>query len=66
MSVVDRLVLHIECVVALAKLTDTFIRLAHEPHSGIVKTKQCVREKYWGLCLDKLVETAIRSCMCAG
>lgn len=62
LSIVDGLVLRTEGVVVSAKLTDTFIQLAHESHLGIVKTKQRIREKYWWLCLDKQVKTAIRSC----
>nr|XP_054930704.1 uncharacterized protein LOC129386641 [Dermacentor andersoni] len=62
LSVADGLLMRSERIVVPAKLTATFIQLAHESHPGIVKTKQRLREKYWWPGLDKQVETAIRKC----
>ncbi|XP_049271184.1 uncharacterized protein K02A2.6-like [Rhipicephalus sanguineus] len=62
LSVVDGLLMRSERVVVPAKLTATFVQLAHESHPGIVKTKQRLREKYWWPGLDKQVESAIHSC----
>lgn len=38
-----------------------FIRLGHESHPGIVKTKQCIRKKYRWPCFDKQDDTTIQS-----
>ncbi|XP_049520592.1 retrovirus-related Pol polyprotein from transposon opus [Dermacentor silvarum] len=62
LTVVDGILLRTERIVVPAKLTATFVKLAHESHPGIVKTKQRLREKYWWPGLDKHVETTIRSC----
>nr|XP_050026949.1 uncharacterized protein K02A2.6-like [Dermacentor andersoni] len=62
LSVADGLLMRSERIVVPAKLTATFIQLAHESHPGIVKTKQRLRGKYWWPGLDKQVETAIRNC----
>lgn len=62
LTVVDGILLRTERIVVPAKLTATFVQLAHESHPGIVKTKQRLREKYWWPGLDKHVETTIRSC----
>ena len=38
------------------------IKLAHEEHQGMVRTKARLKEKVWWLQMDKQVETTIRSC----
>lgn len=38
------------------------VKIAHEGHMGLVKTKQLVRERVWFPCIDKMVEEAIDSC----
>lgn len=59
LSVEDGLFFCTNCVVVPARLMDTFIQLAHESLLGIVKTKQCIREKYWWPCLNNQVDNAI-------
>ena len=39
------------------------IKLAHEGHQGLAKTKQLIREKLWFPRIDKNVEELIRSCI---
>ena len=38
------------------------VKLAHEGHQGIVKTKALVREKVWFPGIDSLVEQEVKSC----
>ncbi|XP_057375023.1 uncharacterized protein K02A2.6-like [Daphnia carinata] len=50
------------------ELTDREIKIAHQCHPGIVKTKSLIREKVWFPGIDKLVERRISSyipCMAA-
>ena len=44
-------------------LQETVIKLAHEGHQGIVKTKQLVREKVWFVNIDKQVEEFCKGCI---
>ena len=39
------------------------IKLAHEGHQGLTKTRQLMREKVWFPRIDKEVETLIRNCI---
>lgn len=39
------------------------VRLAHEGHQGIVKTKKLIREKIWFPGIDKAVNEAIAKCL---
>lgn len=39
------------------------MRLAHEGHQGITKTKALIREKVWFPGIDSLVERQVRSCI---
>lgn len=46
-------------------LRHTLVRLAHEGHQGIVRTKQRLREQYWWPGIDCLVKEHIQTCqMC--
>ena len=45
-----------------SKLRTRILKLAHEGHQGIVKTKMRLREKVWWPDMDKNVETFCRSC----
>ena len=38
------------------------LRLAHEAHQGMVKTKQRIRELYWWPGIDREVEELVRTC----
>lgn len=39
------------------------MKLAHEGHQGIVKTKSLLREKVWFPGIDRLVENEIQNCL---
>ena len=39
------------------------VRLAHEGHQGIIKTKKLLREKVWFPGIDKLVEECVAECI---
>lgn len=62
LSMADGLLLRTERIVVPAKLTVTFVQLAHESHPGIVKTKRRLRDQYWWPGMDRQVESTIRSC----
>ena len=40
-----------------------FIKLAHDTHQGIVRTKQRLRDLYWWPGMDAHVESAIKACI---
>ena len=44
-------------------LQERSVRLAHEGHQGISKTKALLREKIWFPGIDKMVESQVRSCL---
>ena len=44
------------------ELRESLIRIAHEGHQGIVRTKQRLREMYWWPRMDTLVEQKITAC----
>ena len=44
-------------------LREQVIRLAHERHQGLVKTKKLLREKVWFLGIDAMVEQALKQCL---
>lgn len=44
-------------------LRERILKIAHEHHQGIVKTKSLLREKVWWPNIDKEVETMIKSCI---
>ena len=49
-------------IVVPKKLRHRTLRLAHEGHLGIVKTKQRLREKIWWPEMDRDVEKVCKSC----
>ena len=49
-------------IVMPAKLQNQAVRLAHEGHQGIVKTKSLIREKIWFPGIDTMVESMVKSC----
>ena len=49
-------------IVMPESLWNQTIKLAHEGHQGMVRTKARLREKVWWPQMDKQVETTIRSC----
>ena len=44
------------------KLWEHTVKLAHEGHQGIVRTKSRLREKVWWPNIDKQVESFIKAC----
>lgn len=48
LTAVDGMLFRTKRIVVPVKLTATFVQLAHKSHPRIVKTKQCLREKYDG------------------
>jgi hypothetical protein len=50
-------------IIMPCSLRERAIRLAHEGHQGLAKTKQLIREKIWFPRIDKEVETLIRGCI---
>lgn len=53
------------CLVVPVTLQHTLVKLAHEGHQGIVRTKQWLRELYWWPDIDCLVKEHIQTCqMC--
>ena len=44
-------------------LQKRIVHIAHEGHSGIVKTKQLIREKVWFSGIDSLVTHIINQCV---
>lgn len=45
------------------QLREQAVRLAHEGHQGLVKTKKLLREKVWFPRIDTMVETALKQCL---
>ena len=62
-SVTDGVILRGHRIVIPESLQKRVIKIAHQAHQGIVKTKQCLREKVWFPGIDKIVETEIKSCI---
>lgn len=56
------LIFHGTQLVVPKSLRESVVRLAHEGHQGMVRTKQRLRELYWWPCMDDLVHTVQSSC----
>ena len=52
-----------ECLVIPLKLRDNVLKIAHESHQGIVKTKSMVREKVWWPGINSQIEEMIKTCV---
>ena len=63
LTATESLLLRGSRIVVPASLQPTTLKLAHEGHQGIVRTKQLLREKVWWPGIDKDVEHLIRSCI---
>ena len=63
MAVVNGVVLRGHRIVIPASLQERVIKIAHQAHQGIVKTKQCIREKVWFPGIDAKVEAEVKSCI---
>jgi len=62
MSVCDDIVLKGTRIVMPESLRNRTLKLAHETHQGIVRTKQLMREKVWWPSLNKDIEKLISTC----
>ena len=49
-------------IVIPSKLQEHVVKLAHEGHQGVVKTKSLLREKVWFPGIDRMVENEVKSC----
>ena len=49
-------------IVIPSELRNRVLRLSHETHQGVVKTKQLLREKVWWPSMDSDVESMIQNC----
>ena len=58
----DKLVLCGSRVVIPESLQSRVVKIAHEGHLGIVKTKQLIRDRVWFPGMDKMVENEIKQC----
>jgi len=59
----DGLVLRGKRIVIPDALIDSVLKIAHEGHLGIVKTKSLIRTKIWFPDMDKRVEKLIEACL---
>ena len=63
LSVVDGLVLRGERIVVTRLLRETMVRIGHEGHQGIGRTKQLLRAHVWFPIVDKVVEKQVGKCL---
>ena len=56
----DKLVLRGSTVVIREKLQLRVVKIAHEGHLGVIKTKQLIRDRVWFPGIDKMVENEIK------
>ena len=63
LSIHDGLVLRGHRLVVPSSLQHKVVSIAHQSRQGIVKTKQCIREKIWFPGIDKLVEDTVKACI---
>jgi hypothetical protein len=63
LSVAEDIILRGEVIVIPSKLRPDIIKLSHEGHQGIVKTKQFLRSRVWFPRIDSLVEREIKQCI---
>ena len=63
LAVVDGLVLRGERIVVPHKRREAMVKIAHEGHQGIVRTKQLLRAHVWFPGMDTMVEKHVRKCL---
>ena len=56
LTVAEGLVLHGERIVELRELRELMVKISHEGHQGIVRTKQLLRAYVWFPGIDKMVK----------
>ena len=62
LSVYEGMLLRGSRIVVPASLQKRVLKLAHESHVGIVRTKQLLRSKYFWVGMDKAIESTIKDC----
>ena len=62
LSVFEGVILRGNGIVVPQSLRKQILKLAHEMHQGIVKTKQFPRVRFFWSCMDQDVETLIKDC----
>ena len=61
--VVDDIILRGSRILMPTSLRERTLKLVHEGHQGIVKTKRLLREKVWWPGIDQAIEQLIRTCI---
>ena len=51
------------CIVVPKTLRSKILKVAHESHMGIVKTKAMIREKCWWPNMDREIENLVKNCL---
>ena len=59
----NKLILRGSRIVVPEVLRPNIVKIAHEGHLGIVKTKQLIRERVWFPGIDSMVENEIKQCV---
>ncbi|UYV66679.1 K02A2.6-like, partial [Cordylochernes scorpioides] len=62
LSIFDNLILKGSRILLPSKLIKRVLRIAHETHQGMTRTKQLLREKYFWINMDFDIENLIRNC----
>jgi hypothetical protein len=62
MSVHEDILLRGNRIVVPLSLRNDILKLAHETHMGIVKTKQLLRQKFYWVGMDKDIEQLVKNC----
>lgn len=62
-SVTDAILLRDHRIIVPQQLRERVIDIAHKSHQGIVRTKQCIREKVWFPGIDRAVGEMVKSCL---
>ncbi|PFX25910.1 Uncharacterized protein K02A2.6 [Stylophora pistillata] len=63
LAVADGLVLRGERIIVPREFRETMVKIAHEGHQGIVRTKQLLRAHVWFPGIDKMVEKHVGNCL---
>ena len=63
LTVVDDIILRGSRILMQTSLRERTLKLVHEGHQGIVKTKRLLREKVWWPGIDQAIEQLIRTCI---
>ena len=62
LCICDDMVMRADRLVVPSELTVKLVKLAHESHQGMTRTKQRLRDLYWWPSMDNVVESIVKSC----